>query len=335
LLAAELPPYKSRAILKSLGSDLSLERLQDSRSLSSVEKERISAVDWNAYRVAREEGIWCAEPPDYPPLLENSPGKPRALHVWGSLDSLSSPTVAIVGTRGASAYGRAAAIKFAEALGRAGVTVVSGGAVGIDAAAHRGALSVGGKTVAVLAGGVDRLYPAMNRGLFMDIRANGCLLSQFAVGSRPDRYKFLARNGMIAALSQAVIVIEAPDRSGSLRTAHDANDLGRQVFVVPATIDIISFKGSHALIRDGATLVDHPNQVLEAIGVSAKMSRKAAVAASPAGQKILEQLTLQSLSPEKIAELTQLDPHEVMAELTMLELDGHAVRAEGGYVKAL
>ncbi len=335
LLAAELPSGKSRAILSSLGSCRSASALRDHPRLTDAERGRLREADLDALRRSRALGVQPISYSVFPPSLREASDAPSAIFAWGLESALHAPTVAIVGTRGASAYGRAAATKFAEALARSGVTVVSGGALGIDTAAHRGALQVGGQTVAVLAGGVDKVYPAINRGLFDQIRSSGCLVSQFAVGAKPNSYKFLARNGLIAALSQAVIVIEAPARSGSLRTAHAANDLGRQVFVVPATIDMLSFAGSHALIRDGATLVDHPDQVLEAIGLEAAPPQAKRAPASSKGARILDILGMAPLSPEKIAERTGLDAAEVLAELTMLELEGAATRSPGGFVKAL
>lgn len=335
LLAAELPSAKSRAILSSLGSCRTSGALRDHPRFSDAERARSAEADFDALRRALTVGVQPISFSSFPTPLREASDAPSAIFVWGHNNALHAPCVAIVGTRGASAYGRAAATKFAEALAESGVTVVSGGALGIDTAAHRGALQAGGKTVAVLAGGVDKVYPAINRGLFDLIRGSGCLVSQFAVGAKPNSYKFLARNGLIAALSQAVIVIEAPSRSGSLRTAHAANDLGRQVFVVPATIDMLSFAGSHALIRDGATLVDHPDQVLEAIGVEAAASQAKQAPTSSNGARILGVLSMSPLPPEKIAERTGLDAADVLAELTMLELEGAATRSPGGFVKAL
>ena len=138
----------------------------------------------------------------------------------------------------------------------------------IDAAAHKGALAAGGRTAAVFAGGIDHIYPAIHGPLFQQITQSGCLVSQFAAGARPNDYKFLGRNVLIAALSRALIVVQAPTKSGALSTANSAADMGREVFVIPANIDSIEFRGSFNLIRDGATLVYHPDQVLEAIGVS-------------------------------------------------------------------
>ncbi|MFY9234271.1 MAG: DNA-processing protein DprA [Fimbriimonadaceae bacterium] len=285
-----------------------------------------------ALEAALKAGVVVVTPDSYPSLLVQVPSPPPALFAWGEWACLAAPTVAIVGTRHASAYGRATAQKFAEELARAGVTIVSGGAIGIDAAAHKGALQAGGKTTAVFGTGIDGVYPALHRGLFEQIRANGCLVSQFAVGSRSHRQHFLVRNSLVAALSRAVLVVEAPFASGSINTAHAANELGRQVFVVPATIDHENFRGSHDLIRAGATLVDHPNQILDDLGIPRASSAPAPLSqASEIQQKILAQMTVAPLAAEFIAERTGIDPAEVMSELTMLELEGRILRDAGGY----
>ncbi len=239
--------------------------------------------------------------------------------------------MAVVGTRSATTYGKAAAQKFVEALAASGVTIVSGGALGIDSAAHRAAIEAGGATVAVLPGGVDRPYPTANDALFREIRKVGCLVSPFALGASPREYSFLARNAVIAALSDAVLVVEAPERSGSLSTAYAANEIGRQVFVVPANVSSTTFRGSHDLIRNGATLVDHPDQVLDDLGMQRGSHFRKSVSLSDEQDRIVRSLTSDPLSTEHIAQRTGLDPSVVMAELTMLELEGRVIRATSGY----
>lgn len=252
--------------------------------------------------------------------------------MMGDPTCLERPTVGIVGTRNASVYGRAAAAKFAESFARQGLTVVSGGAIGIDAAAHEGALAGSGQTAAVLAGGLDRLYPAMHAGLFRRISSSGCLLSAYAFGTKPIGYRFLARNSLIAMLSQVLLVVEAPARSGALNTAHNAAELGRPVFVVPSTIDQLSFQGSHALIRDGATLIDSPDQIFEALEVQPTLNFSAEPAEiNEVSQKILGAMSIEVKRMEVIALETGLSPDELLAELTFLEMDGRVIRGSGGY----
>jgi DNA processing protein len=334
LLAAELSPQRALEFGRKIESEhLDVKGFISNSSLSAIEAQRSAAAA--PVDPAVQKGIQFVRRDRYPEFLAEVKLPPAGLFCWGDWETTFSPTVAIVGTRGASTYGKAVATKFAEALARSGVTIVSGGALGIDAAAHKGALSVGGKTVAVLAGGVDHVYPAIHGGLFRSIRESGCLVSQFAIGAKPNAYKFLVRNGLIAALSQVTLLIEAPMRSGALRTAHEANDLGRQVLVVPSNIDNLNFAGSHSLIRDGATLVDHPDQVLEVLGLAAVPERRVIPIVTGPAQLILEILTIEPKSVEKIVEATGLDPSTVLSELTMLEVDGVAMREERGYIARL
>jgi DNA processing protein len=232
-------------------------------------------------------------------------------------------------------YGKACAIKFAEAFARAGVTVVSGGAVGIDAAAHEGALQAGGATAAVLATDVVTQYPAANAGLFLRIRQSGTLVSQFAIGSSAADHKFIIRNGLLATLSDALVVIECPPKSGSLHTAGFAADFGKQVFVVPGRIDQTNFFGGFDLVRDGATLAYNPDQVLEALQIESRGPASVAAVAQGTAGRILDCLGVDPISPERLGELTGLPPAELATELTMLELEGAVRKEAGGYVKPL
>ncbi len=332
LLAAEAPPARSRALIEGLGSFAGdpLEAIRSSPLLTDIERKRLGYASMDALTRGVAQGVRVLEEADFPPMLAMAPNIPPALFVHGDIECLSKPTVAIVGTRSASTYGKACAQKFAEALARAGATIVSGGALGIDAAAHKGAIAVGGKTVAVLAGGVDNVYPAVHAGLFRQIRENGCIISQFAMGSKPSEYKFLVRNALAAALSQAVLVVEAPYRSGAIRTAHAAAELGRDVYVVPASIDQVNFGGSFNLIRDGATLVAHPDQLLEELDLEPSLPLQVATA-SASGSAILRVLSVNPLATELIVERTGLDAADVLSELTMLELEGRVLRDQGGY----
>jgi DNA processing protein len=334
LLATEASPVKSRALIEELGSlplSEALTGLNRHPGLSDAERRRLGFTYSAALEEAIGRGVRLLTEQEYPEPLAEAAGTPPALFVSGDPECLHAPTVAIVGTRSASTYGKACAHKFAEALARAGVTVISGGALGIDAAAHRGALEAGGHTVAVLAAGVDHVYPAVHHNLFSNIRERGCLVSQFAVGSKPNEYRFIVRNSLVAALSLAVLVIEAPQRSGAIRTAQAAAELGRDVFVVPANIDALSFQGSFALIRDGATLVSHPSDILESLGIEPVEPVQELAATSSAGDQILSVLSVQPLAAERIVERTGLDTAKVLSELTMLELEGRILRDAGGY----
>jgi len=332
-----MAPAKARDFIASLGPR-GLDPIAALRTLPSLtegERRRLLAVSAEPLERALEAGVWVADAPDYPATAFPET-LPPALFAWGNPTALTGPRLAVVGTRRASAYGRAVAQKFAEGCARRGVGIVSGGAVGIDAAAHRGALAAHGRTVAVLAGGLDKLYPSAHRGLFQQMRENGgCLVSQFAVGTPLRDYAFLIRNGTIAALSDGVLVVEAPARSGSLTTAQEAMEQGKPVFVVPATIDHEGFRGSHALIRDGALLVDHPGQIAEVMGwpdplPEAEPDRPAD---DPVTSRILAALELEPIALDRIALSTGLDAVELAEALTLLELDGRVLRDGIGYAR--
>lgn len=334
LLAAELPIIKGRTLLKELGpfGDEGVTKLSQHSRLTDVERKRLESMSMDRLEKAMSAGIQPIDFRSYPDQLRNWPDNPLALFAWGDWSPARLPTIGIVGTREPSTYGKAVAEKFAEAFAKAGVTVVSGGALGIDAAAHRGTIAEGGKTIAVMAGGLDHLYPAMHRGLFQQIREKGgCLVSQFAFGVKPNAYRFLHRNHLIAALSQTLVVIEAPERSGAIHTANRANELGRQVFVVPANIENLGFRGSHALIRDGATLVDHPDIVLDVMGITPSAATVNQAPVSETASKILDSLTTTPLAVEFILERTGLPMSDVIGELTILELEGRIIHDAGGY----
>ena len=181
------------------------------------------------------------------------------------LGVLNSPMVAVVGARAATHYGSTIAFDLSAALTQTGLAVVSGGAYGIDAAAHRGALAVGGPTIAVMASGIDLSYPAGHTSLFETIAAHGVLVTELPPGATPTRQGFLARNRLIAALGLGVVVVEAAARSGAISTVGRAAELGREVMAVPGPVTSMLSVGTHALIRDGAVLVTSADEVVEAM----------------------------------------------------------------------
>jgi len=270
----------------------------------------------------------------FPEYLSYSDSRYAALMVQGDATALQRPTIGIVGTRSATSYGKNCARKFASDFAKAGVTVVSGGAAGIDTAAHEGAISAGGKTAVVKPSGIDISYPRMNEGLFQRASENGCLVSQFAFGTSPRPESFIQRNHLIAALSQAVVIIEAPPKSGAIHTAVFAAEMGREVYVVPGPIDQRNFIGSHSLIKDGCTFVDHPDQVLLGIGITPGTTPQVSSFEGTAAQ-IMEVLTAEAMSVEELVEATGLDSSEILSELTILELDGNVVRENGRYSRPL
>lgn len=332
ILAAEIAPQKLDAVGRQFERFRSIEALWDSPLLTENERERARQAKVERLDELAARGVGIITRAELPERYRHASAVPPALFYWGDADCLQKPMVAIVGTRAASTYGKAVAQKFAEALGKAGVTIISGGALGIDAAAHKGALSVGAPTAAVLLTGIERVYPHMHRALFEQIKQQGCLLSQFAVDSTSNReYRPLLRNRTVAALSTAILVVEAPERSGALSTAGAANELGRQVFVVPANVDNVNYRGSHALIRDGATLVDHPDQILEALDITAVEESESAPL-SPLQNKILASLGSTPKTCEAIVQATKIPTSELLSELTLLELEGRVLKDPQGYM---
>ena len=216
-------------------------------------------LDWKReFALAKRYGVEIVTPADpcYPPQLLEQPSHPLALYVKGDASILSSPSVAIVGTRRATAYGLDQSFKIARGLAENGWTIVSGLALGVDAESHRGALAAEGKTIGVIGSGLDEFYPEENRSLARDIVANGgAVVSEFPFGRHPDTQTFPQRNHTVAALSKGVVAIEAPIKSGTLITTSCAADMGRVVMAVPGRVDSRSSAGCLALIRDGARLV--------------------------------------------------------------------------------
>lgn len=247
-----------------------LEKVVARRAHDHVDADLAAAHAAGARLLVPEDPEWPAWPfaafgtVDVPELAP-----PLALWVRGpgSLAELAERAVAVVGSRAASGYGTHAAAELGSALGDAGVTVVSGAAAGIDAAAHRGALAAGGPTVAVLACGIDRVYPAEHWSLLDRIAESALVVSEYPPGAVPARHRFLVRNRLLAALGNGCVVVEAAARSGSQRTASDAATLGRPVMAVPGPTTSAMSVGCHELIRSGAAqLVGRPDHVLETIG---------------------------------------------------------------------
>jgi len=286
--------------------------------------------------------------PDYPPLLARAPEPPLLLFVRGAPEVLALPALAIVGSRNPTAPGRRDAAAFAHTLGGAGFTIVSGLALGIDAAAHEGALAAGAKTVAVCATGLDRVYPSSHRALAHRIAAQGALVSEFAPGTPPLKHHFPLRNRIIAGLSLGTLVVEAAAQSGSLITARLAGEAGRGVFALPGSIHNPLAKGCHRLIRDGATLVEDARDIVAELGDIAGIAH-AAAAASPRGRKVtahdahsddpertrvLAEVDWAPTAIDQIVERSGLPMAVVSSTLLMLELQGRvAAQAGGRYVR--
>ncbi|HZZ03401.1 DNA-processing protein DprA, partial [Paraburkholderia sp.] len=214
--------------------------------------------------------------PAYPPALLTMPDPPPLLYIKGRLDLLHTRAVALVGSRSATPQGVEDAERFARELSQAGVTIVSGLALGIDGAAHRGGLEGVGGTVAVIGTGADLVYPAAHHALARQIAAQGAILSEWPLGTPARAANFPQRNRLIAGLVSGVVIVEAAMRSGSLITARLANEMGRDIFALPGSIHAPLSRGCHRIIKQGAKLVETPDEVLEELGFAKSVATKAA-----------------------------------------------------------
>lgn len=275
--------------------------------------ERPACMPYNAFCPLREERV-------VPAVFDE-------LWVVGSLQGLGRPTVAIVGTRAATAYGKKLARQFAADLGSSGCCIISGLALGIDSAAHQGALDAGAATIGVLGGGHDHFFPSRNRPLAEQIVASGgAVLSPYPPATEAKPWFFLQRNGVVAALADAVVVIEAPARSGALNTAGWA--AGRiPVFAVPGDVDRAHVAGCHALIRDGAILARDAQDIIADLRVPALPAAQAslfdnAATEDPLQRRVLDGLRNGEQSLDEILEFVHETPARVLAALSVLELSG-------------
>ena len=272
----------------------------------------------------------------WPESLRSIDAPPEALWIRGRLPWLArTPRIAIVGTRAPTPYGEAQAARFAAALARAGVTVVSGLARGIDQAAHRAALEQDGATVAVLGCGVDRPWPAGE--LAEALATRGLLLSEFEPGEPPRPHHFPLRNRVISGLCAGVLVVEAAQASGSLITARWAADQGRAVWALPGRVDHPMSRGTHRLIREGAALVEAPEEILAEIGVAPADAPPESPGPELSGSKraILETLQGETLTSEEISRRLGRPLTVVLVELVELEMAGRLARTPGGLYRRL
>jgi DNA processing protein len=271
---------------------------------------------------------------EYPEALATIPDPPIALFCRGDIGVLARPlAVAVVGSRRASAEGSRLAHALAEDIAGAGVTVVSGLAVGIDAAAHRGALAKVGVTVAVIGGGHSRTYPSQHRGLADAIVAGGgAVIGEYLPTDAPRRNHFPERNRVISGLCAGVVVVEATVRSGSLITARMALEQGREVMAVPGAIENGRHGGCHRLIRDGALLVEGTEDVLLGFGVAVPVPRRAAPE-NPLLASVLAAMPLEVAPVHQLVERLALPVQQVLAALAELEIDGFVQASGDGYIR--
>lgn len=309
-----------------------------------------AALAWLESTVDASLVAW--DDPDYPPALLETADPPPVFYCRGRRELLVRPAFAIVGSRNGTAQGCADATAFAAALAAAGLTIVSGLALGIDAAAHRGALAQAGSSLAVVGTGPDRIYPARNRDLAHELAARGAILSEFAPGTPPTAANFPRRNRLISGLARGVLVVEAALSSGSLITARLAAEQGRDVFALPGSIHSPLAKGCHRLIRDGAKLVETAADILDELrfapGGAAVVPGPPFAAPTadatpsfpgffPASEPrdgsaatVLAALGHASADVDALVAQSGLTAADVLAALTTLELDGHVAALPGG-----
>jgi DNA processing protein len=280
--------------------------------------------------------------PDYPDLLRQTADAPETLFVDGDVGALSLPQLAIVGSRQATPGGCETAFQFARYLAGCGFCITSGLALGIDAAAHRGALAAKGLTIAVLAGGLDQIYPARHAQLAAQISANGALVSEWGPGVPPTRERFPQRNRIISGLSVGTLVVEAGQRSGALITARYAGEQGREVFAIPGSIHNPTARGCHRLIRSGATLVESAGDIVEQLsgilsGIAqsveqntTKDNETAALREDPEYASLLTVMGWDPVHIDTIVSRSGLTAEEVSSMLLILELDGCVEPLTGG-----
>jgi DNA processing protein len=309
------------------------------RSLSLLAAPDPSRIAADLAWIARSGATLLASTQaEYPPLLRHLADAPAVLYVLGSVAALCEPQIAMVGSRSCTASGRENAFRFASWFAGAGICITSGLALGIDTACHEGALAGGGSTVAVLGCGLDTIYPAQNASLARRVAEHGAVISEFPPGTPPLAAHFPQRNRIIAGLATGTVVVEAASDSGSLITARLAGVAGREVFAIPSSIHNPMARGCHELIRQGATLIERPEDVLSELKISLSSQLVASSADGNEGvgpldkeyKILLDALAFEPASVDTLIERTGLNSESIASMLLVLELDGHVAPYPGG-----
>lgn len=286
--------------------------------------------------------LLCLGDEDYPEALKNIHDPPAVIYVKGQLLPADKKAIAIVGTRVPTPYGLRIAQRLAAELTQLGITIISGLALGIDAAAHEGALEVKGRTLAVLGSAVDEIFPKQNQKLAESIVENGALVSEFALGTKPDHWTFPQRNRIISGLSLGTIVIEGGYKSGAMITAKLALEQGREVFAVPGNVELEQSKGPHWLIKQGAKLVESVDDVLEELkhvmSVEPVKSVNSVEKPNYSGltddeQQVISRLSKEPIHIDNLITITGLPVSKVLSLLTMLEVKNLACQLPGKYFR--
>ena len=347
-LTPGLGPAVVRKLLTQYGLPeqvLSLSRAELARHVPRAAVEALDSAEVAAAVAAASE--WAAQPGhaaitladgSYPRPLLQIADPPTLLYAHGRLELLARPALAVVGSRNATAQGERNAESFARAFSDAGLTIVSGLALGIDAAAHRGGLAGPGSTVAVLGTGIDITYPARNASLAGEIRQRGLLLSEFPLGTPAAAHNFPRRNRLICGLAQGCLVVEAALASGSLITARAAAEQGREVFAVPGSIHSPLSKGCHALIKSGAKLVESAEDVLSELGgfhPTRHASPRSTSTQSPPDDSLVAHMGFDPIDVDSLCARAGLTAEQVSSELLRLELAGRVAVLPGGLYQRL
>lgn len=332
---AYIGPARLRRLVESFGSLRAawsapvpeLRRCLEQRAMQELLRAREELDVAAIYQDILSRGVSVSTPVDmsYPSLLAEIPAPPPVVYYRGELLETDRTAVAIVGTRRMTAYGREMTARIAGDLARAGVTIVSGLARGVDGVAHQAALDAGGRTLAVLGSGVDRIYPPEHRNLAQRITEQGAVLSDYLPDTPPDGVNFPPRNRIISGLSLGVVVIEAPDRSGALITVDFAADQGRDIFALPGQANAANSSGTNRLIREGARLVRSADDILEDLQIHQTGRTDAIQQSLPLSdddRRLLAVLTAMPQHIDDLAELCDGTVADISSRLMMLELQG-------------
>jgi DNA processing protein len=333
----------ARRLLKEFGSPEAVLTASTFALKSFVKPELVSAIQAGIADTSLDAAIgWLADTNnhivtladrDYPQALLNISDPPLLLYVKGSLNLLNQPSLAIVGSRHATPQGLNNAAAFAESLSAAGLCIISGMAHGIDSAAHRGALKAQGGSIAVVGTGLDKVYPAANRDLAHDLASNGVLISEFSLGTPPLAANFPRRNRIISGMSLGCLVVEASLQSGSLITARLAMEQGRDVFAIPGSIHSPQSKGCHALIKQGAKLVEAAQDVVEELGELFVVKQVPVSVTNDSD--MLANLGHDPVDIDTLSSRCGLTVSELSAMLLTLELEGVVSTLPGGLYQRL
>lgn len=319
-----------RGTLRSVIGDRAASLLLD----TPTEERVAAALEW---ALGEGRSIVSLADPEYPQAVLEIPDPPSLLYVRGRLELLNKPVLSIVGSRNPTPQGIQNAERFAAAFADAGLVIGSGLALGIDAAAHRGALSAGGDTVAFIGTGIDRIYPARNRELALEIGSAGCIVSEFPIGTPVTAANFPRRNRLISGIARGVLVVEAAIESGSLITARLAGEQGREVFAIPGSIHSPQSRGCHKLIKQGAKLVETAQDVLEELrwNTPSMISESSADGDRNPPDEVLSAMGFDPCSLDEIADRTRLTADALSVMLLRLELDGRVASLPGGRYQQL